>query len=800
MRKSYFFIFVLVGISLINGQPNWTTLNPYPTANDLYSGSVLGVNKFIALSNYGQCFLSTDGGVNWDITIFDTTESIFRNLYFIDDMNGWAAGALGGGFYRTSNGGGSWTPITNAPDTTKYGIHFATPLIGWSVGFNGFIIKTTDGGVSWFSQSNTSISNKTLYGVYAVDQNTVFVVGNTGTVLKSTDGGATFAQVNLGSITSADYRAVRFTDANTGYVVGAKHRIIRTTDGGTTWTQLYEVSSTSRILWDIDFNSAGVGVAVGTDTVAFRSTDGGATWSSFILPGGSGPGVKYAVDFYGDNTVFSNGGRGYLAKSTDAGATWQEMGYRFSNNTINDIAFADAMNGYVFGNSGFMGRTTDGGTTWSLMSVTNGRKVNEISVPDVNTIYGACDSSRIVMSKDAGATWTEFNAGLGTTNQFIAIDFINTQYGMATGSNGNIMKTIDGGVNWTLVNLPTTTLAWDIDIVDTSYAYICGTGETIFRTTDGGTTWVQQFGAGGLGSYGISFVDRNVGFASGTSGNTYYTTNSGDTWTPSTILPDNTVWSTAMVKGPNGTVAFAACASGYVYTSNDGGVTWKEEPRQTINTFNDMFALDAGTAWFAGNSGTMVKFTDPSAVPVELISFKGVVEGNSVILNFTVANAINNAGFAVQRTKAGVEKWEEVSFIRGEGVCALCNYEYIDKDLLPGSYRYRLLQRDYDGTITTYPLLQTMAVGIITDYALYQNYPNPFNPSTVIRFALPVAGQVNLSVYNSLGEQVAVLINETMEAGAHEINFEPKQMSSGTYFYKLVSGNYTMTRKLVLMR
>ncbi|MBK8663578.1 MAG: hypothetical protein IPN18_17970 [Ignavibacteriales bacterium] len=142
--------------------------------------------------------------------------------------------------------------------------------------------------------------------MYALDQNTVFVVGNTGTVLKSTDGGATFAQVNLGGITSADYRAVRFTDANTGYVVGAKHRIIRTTDGGTTWTQLYEVSSTSRILWDIDFNSAGVGVAVGTDTVAFRSTDGGATWNSFFLPGGSGPGVKYAVDFYGDNTVFSN--------------------------------------------------------------------------------------------------------------------------------------------------------------------------------------------------------------------------------------------------------------------------------------------------------------------------------------------------------------------------------------------------------------------------------------------------------------------------------------------------------------
>ncbi|MBK8661189.1 MAG: hypothetical protein IPN18_05055 [Ignavibacteriales bacterium] len=55
-----------------------------------------------------------------------------------------------------------------------------------------------------------------------------------------------------------------------------------------------------------------------------------------------------------ETTLFQQRRQGYLAKSTDAGATWEMMGYRFSSNTINDIAFADAMNGYVFGNSGFM--------------------------------------------------------------------------------------------------------------------------------------------------------------------------------------------------------------------------------------------------------------------------------------------------------------------------------------------------------------------------------------------------------------------------------------------------------------
>ena len=87
-----------------------------------------------------------------------------------------------------------------------------------------------------------------------------------------------------------------------------------------------------------------------------------------------------------------------------------------------------------------------------------------------------------------------------------------------------------------------------------------------------------------------------------------------------------------------------------------------------------------------------------------------------------------------------------------------------------------------------------------TEYALAQNYPNPFNPSTTIQFSLPAAGNVKLVVYNTLGKQVAVLIDENMTAGSHEFNWQPTDLSSGVYFYHLTAGEFNNTKKMVLMQ
>jgi photosystem II stability/assembly factor-like uncharacterized protein len=174
----------------------WSVLNPYPTGNTLYIGTAPSENKYAIVSAQGELFMTTDGGVNWTQQVLPG-DGIYRSLYFLDNNTGWAAGALNGKFSRTTDGGLTWIPITDTPDTTKYDIHFISASTGWSVGFNGFIIKTTNGGSSWFSQSNTLITGKTLYGVYATDANTIYVAGNADAFIKSTDGGSTWAQMPL---------------------------------------------------------------------------------------------------------------------------------------------------------------------------------------------------------------------------------------------------------------------------------------------------------------------------------------------------------------------------------------------------------------------------------------------------------------------------------------------------------------------------------------------------------------------------------------------------------------------------
>ena len=85
-------------------------------------------------------------------------------------------------------------------------------------------------------------------------------------------------------------------------------------------------------------------------------------------------------------------------------------------------------------------------------------------------------------------------------------------------------------------------------------------------------------------------------------------------------------------------------------------------------------------------------------------------------------------------------------------------------------------------------------------YALDQNFPNPFNPATKINFSIPVEAFVSLDVYNSIGQRVATLVNETKTAGTYEVNFNAANLSSGIYFYKLTSGNFTETKKMILMK
>jgi hypothetical protein len=85
-------------------------------------------------------------------------------------------------------------------------------------------------------------------------------------------------------------------------------------------------------------------------------------------------------------------------------------------------------------------------------------------------------------------------------------------------------------------------------------------------------------------------------------------------------------------------------------------------------------------------------------------------------------------------------------------------------------------------------------------YSISQNFPNPFNPSTVITYSIPVSSNVIINVYNVLGELIRTLVNENQEAGIYKVNFDAQGLSNGVYFYKIQAGNYTETKKMLLLK
>lgn len=89
---------------------------------------------------------------------------------------------------------------------------------------------------------------------------------------------------------------------------------------------------------------------------------------------------------------------------------------------------------------------------------------------------------------------------------------------------------------------------------------------------------------------------------------------------------------------------------------------------------------------------------------------------------------------------------------------------------------------------------------IPNSYALRQNYPNPFNPTTIISYQIPKAGNVKLIVFDILGREVKTLVNEVKKAGNYSIEFNASSYASGVYFYKIESGSFTNSKKMLLVK
>jgi hypothetical protein len=152
--------------------------------------------------------------------------------------------------------------------------------------------------------------------------------------------------------------------------------------------------------------------------------------------------------------------------------------------------------------------------------------------------------------------------------------------------------------------------------------------------------------------------------------------------------------------------------------------------------------------------------------------------------------------------------WRQLDTLAASGVMTdTVMYTFRDSVSAGGKVAYRVRAL---GTRAQYLLsseIQVVLVGtgsdgpaIPTAFELFQNYPNPFNPSTTVRFDLPVESPVVITVYSSIGQRVAVLVDELLSAGRHEVRFDATSLPSGVYFTSMRAGEFVKNRKLMLVR
>ncbi|MBN8545010.1 MAG: T9SS type A sorting domain-containing protein [Ignavibacteria bacterium] len=230
-----------------------------------------------------------------------------------------------------------------------------------------------------------------------------------------------------------------------------------------------------------------------------------------------------------------------------------------------------------------------------------------------------------------------------------------------------------------------------------------------------------------------------------------------------------------------------------LFKSTNSGTDWTKM-NGTVDVDNNkvtLTAIDAFSIWTAADSD--------NPLPVELVNFSASVTGIKVFLNWETKTEIMNAGFEVERKTPG-SQWQKIAFIEGHYTTNSPKYySFTDQPSVNGTVFYRLKQIDTDGSFE-YSAEIKVEFGLPTEFALYQNFPNPFNPETVISYAMPVTGEVNISIYNALGERIITLADGVQEAGNYKVSFKAENLPSGLYFCRMTSGKFTSTRKMMLLR
>jgi hypothetical protein len=208
--------------------------------------------------------------------------------------------------------------------------------------------------------------------------------------------------------------------------------------------------------------------------------------------------------------------------------------------------------------------------------------------------------------------------------------------------------------------------------------------------------------------------------------------------------------------------------------------------------------------------GIRVTTTWESILPIQLLSFHGALEdAGTVTLTWITQSEMDSYGFQVERSANSTDGFVAISpLIPGHNTTVEPQtYKFTDHDVPDGKWFYRLKSIAMDQSVSYSAVVEVSNIASVDwtvdapkEYGLMQNYPNPFNPRTGVRYQVPGVSCVKLLVYDLLGREVAVLVNERKVPGQYEVSFDASGLASGIYIYRLVAGDYIANRRMALVK
>ncbi|MFZ2324642.1 MAG: YCF48-related protein [Ignavibacteriaceae bacterium] len=768
------------------GSGTWTELNPKVPRVDYIGVFFINKDTGWACGANGTVIKTINGGEGWSVSETNIALPILK----VKSFNGQIVIAAGydGLILRSTNGGETFAQIASGVSGDLWGLEIVNDTLGWICGATT-LLKTTDAGESW-QIVNTPGYTGNLWAVEFLNDSYGFLAAD-GKVLRTANGGVDWEIIQAG-----DNQSLYIVDIiDSLHIVAAGYggtsyrgKNIYSSDGGLTW--ITGGPLTFEPVNDIKYVNRDTGYVVMNNTIGFKTTNRGQQWTGITIGG------EWEMQFLKEENIGYSVGTGLrIYKTENSFENWQRL---IINDNFSDVFFINEDVGFAI--SGVLSlaqglyKTTDGGINWDGVPGPSGE---DIFFLDSLTGFIAGTPCRIWKTTNSGNSWYITNiTGLADTLGTIKkVLFINQTIGWAVTSRGGILKTTDSGENWfTQLNSGISVIFSSVSFIDSLTGWTANSNSRPFKTTNSGDNWLLQNNIDIWQSIDVLFLNSIVGFLL-ESNKFYKTTNGGTSWLLDPIITGFSV-AGKFSYYPDSTIFI----TGYkTFRSLDAGISWIYYPELTGTRISGLSLLGKGYGFAVGDLGFILKYNDDS-VPVELTKFIGTIAGKTIRLEWNTSTETNNLGFEIERKRIN-DTWEKIDFVGGKGTTTQPqSYYYFDENLVAGKYLYRLKQIDFDGTFE-YSNVIEIQLNSPSAFLLSQNYPNPFNPETNIDYRIPEETLVNITLYDITGRKINELVNEKKQPGYYTLKLKGGALSSGIYFYRLLTSNgYNNVKKLTILK